>query len=116
MAVEFLIPGQLARSKGYRFWMMPQLCGHWPGRPSAPRPCPGAHADASEPQSPSVAWFHELSWTAWAATMSSSMPHLQAAQRRISYVEPVNRPSTRAPIRRLVLGASELGKKLPPRD
>src|SRR5437879_11550464 len=116
MAVEFAIPGQLACSNGYLFWMMPKLCAHWPGRPSAPRPWPGAQAVGSDAQSPLVVWFHQLSTAACAATTSSSMPHLQAAQRRISCVVPVNWPSTRTPSSRLARASSELGKKLPPTD
>jgi hypothetical protein len=69
---------------------MPQLCGHSPGLPSTPGPWPGGQPLLS--QSPSVVCRHQLSTAAWANTMSWSMPHLQAAQRRISPVVPVKPP------------------------
>src|SRR6266536_339505 len=57
---------------------------------------------------------HQLSLAACASTMSSSAPHLQAVQRRISRVVPVKPPSTRAPICVLARGSSAAGKKSTP--
>src|SRR5439155_965133 len=92
---------------------MPKLSGHWPGLPSAPGPRPGAHRVASPVQSPSVSCRHQLSMAACASTRSSSTPHLQAAQRRISRVVPVNWPSTRGPTA-VLARASSPTKKVEP--
>ena len=70
-------------------------------------------AAASVPQSPSVPCCHQLSTAAWAYTMSSSMPHLQAAHRRIWCVVPVNWPSTRGAITVLARASSPLKKPAP---
>src|ERR1017187_1463630 len=98
MAVDFSIPGQLVFSYGYLFCRMPQLCGHSPGWPSTPGPWPGGQPLLS--QSPFVVCRHQLSTAACANTMFWSMPHLQAAHRRISAVVPVKLP--------LILGAIHL--------
>src|SRR5438067_7418181 len=113
MAVELPMPGQLGFSYGYRFCRMPKLSGHWPGLPSTPGPRPGAHRVASPVQSPSVSCRHQLSIAACASTRSSSTPHLQAAQRRISRVVPVNCPSTRAAMRVPARGSSPVKKPVP---
>src|SRR5690349_4875829 len=84
---------------------MPKLSGHWPAWPSAPRPCPGAQRLASVVQSPSVVWRHHDSTAACARTVSSSMPHLQAAHCKISSVVPLKLPVTRAAIWVLARGS-----------
>src|SRR6185369_3552505 len=73
-------------------------------------PWPGGQRLASVPKSPSVPCRHQLSMAAWAYAMSSSMPHLQAAQRRIWCVVPVNCPSTRGAITELARASSPLKK------
>src|SRR5215472_18646685 len=90
---------------------MPQLCGHWPGMPSTPRPCPGGQPDVL--QSPFVVCRHQLSTAACAKTMSWLMPYLQAAQRRISAVVPVKRPFTLGAISLLACQVSPLKKWRP---
>src|SRR5215467_9541392 len=105
------MPGQLDFSYGYLFCRMPQLCGHRPERPSTPGPCPGGQPLDS--QSPLVVCRHQLSTAAWAKTMFWSMPHLQAAQRKISWVVPVKLPLIRGPIHLPACGTSPEKKLLP---
>src|SRR5207237_9720236 len=84
-------------------------------RSPGPGPRPAGQVVASDVQSPSKVWSHQVSAAACAATMFSSMPHLQAAQRRISWVVPVNWPFTRGAMSWSARGSSPPGKKLPPR-
>src|SRR6266508_3228369 len=107
------MPGQAGFSYGYRFCRMPKLSGHWPGLPSAPSPRPGAQREASVVQSPRFPCCHQLSMAACASTRSSSTPHLQAAQRRISRVVPVNCPSTRGATLEFALGSSPVKNEVP---
>ena len=51
-----------------------------------------AQRDGSVVKSPPVRWNHHDSLTVWARTMSSSMPHLQAAHWMISSVVPTKLP------------------------
>src|SRR5262245_27642050 len=113
MAVDVAMPGQADCSYGYRFCRMPKLSGHCPARPFTPSPWPGAQRPASVDQSPSVPCCHQLSMAACASTRSSSIPHLQAAQRRIWRVVPVNCPSTRGPMTELARASSPLMKPAP---
>src|ERR1700722_6797483 len=106
-----MMPGQLDFSYGYRFCRMPQLCGHSPGVPSTPGPWPGGQPLVD--QSPIVVCRHQLSIAACANTMFWLMPHLQAAQRRISAVVPVKSPFTRGPMSLLACGVSPVKKCLP---
>src|SRR6266536_1849952 len=110
IAVERPMPGQLDVSKGYLFCRMPWLCGHWPWALRCR--WPGGQALRSVPQSPLVVCRHQLSTAACANTMLWLMPHLQAAQRRISLVVPVKRPLIRGTIRRSAAGLSPCRKLL----
>jgi hypothetical protein len=71
---------------------------------------PGGQALPSVPQPPSRSCRHQLATAAWANTTSWLMPHLQAAQRRISSVVPVKSPLMRGAIRRLADGVSAAKK------
>ena len=84
------MPGQLDARRGTGSAGCPSSAGTRPGVPSTPGPWPGGQPLVC--QSPSVVCRHQLSTAAWANTMSWLMPHLQAAQRRISAVVPVKSP------------------------
>jgi len=56
---------------------------------------------------------HQLSTAAWANAMFWSMPHLQAAQRRICFVVPLKLPLIRGAIQRLAWGLSPAKKCFP---
>src|SRR5262249_11641370 len=74
---------------------MPEACGPRPGRPSGAKPVRGGAAFGAGSQSPMLFRRHQLSLAGFGLTMASAVPHLQAAQRRISWVVPAKSPSTR---------------------
>src|ERR1700722_16645494 len=82
--------------------------------PSAPSLWPGGQACASVPQSPRVSCCHQLATAACANTTLWLMPHLQAAQRRMSAVVPVKSPLIRGASIASACSVSPDGKKWVP--